>query len=539
MLLSRTAISPTTAWWSTLPRTLLLVLAPLVSSVAAAQVVPRHTMELEVGSPAQQVAVDGTSMDNGYGAVFVPSRSRPELEPQVRVYLGDSVVARGPTGRRLPLPAGQYRVAIGQGPQGWRPATTAVVYPSETTIADGFFGSLRVTAVDPAGRSVAVPYTIVSADGYRIYGPTDTTDDDEYASTRTWILTPGSYRIVPSNGPTGRIGTVSTVISRDQRARVRLLVDGEGEVVGSEPGDFEPTLRDAAWRFRWTVGGSGALGQSHGQLNGFSGDSMRVDLFSDMGVTYDRLPHLLRFALTVEQGWVGFTRPLGQDLPLQKLDDLLRFESEYTFRLTRVLGPYVRATLRTALLPRTVTADRDYAIITTGLSGREHASSLDRGDSLTLLNAFSPLTTQEGAGMSFTPWESRAFRVGLSVGVAARQSLYRGEGRYLVSAGGGTARLLALDDSFEWGPEAGAWFRWRLGRWVVLRVRAEAFVSIDAALSGDFGVRPVFQLVGSAGVRLTDWASIVYSATLHRDELAIEDMQFRHALNLQLQYSLF
>ncbi|MCA9565338.1 MAG: hypothetical protein KC561_17690, partial [Myxococcales bacterium] len=249
---------------------LAVVMLCLCALSASAQEPRRHVEEYEAGSTSQQLAVDDEPVDIGQGAIFVPSRSRSTLEPQVRVYLGDSLVARGPTGQRLALPAGQYRVAIGQGPYSWRPSAAVAVYPDETTVADDFFGSLRVTAIGSNGEPVAVDYTLVSADGSRVYGPATTSDDLDYGETRTWILQPGTYRIVPGNRPLGTVGTITTVVSADQRARIRLLTNGEGDVVGSEPGDYESIATFSDWRLRWTIGGSGSLGQSSGQLNGFS-----------------------------------------------------------------------------------------------------------------------------------------------------------------------------------------------------------------------------------------------------------------------------
>ena len=511
----------------------------LWSTTVTAQTPQRHVEELEVGSVSQQMALDVTSIGYGDGAIFVPSRSRPELEPQVRVLWGDTVIARGPTGRRLPVPAGSYRVMIGQGPADWRATTTAVVQAGETTVVDDFFGSIRVTAVDPRGEPVAVRYTLVSADGYRMYGPTITSGNDVYEATRTWILAPGSYRIFPGGSPTGTTGTMATVVSSDQRARVRLLVDGEGEVVGSESGDYEAILSRSDWRFNWVVGGSGSFGQSSGQLNGFGGDSIRLELFSDLRVTFDRRPNLLRFAFGVEEGWVGFTRPFGRDLPFQKLDDFLRASLEYTFRASRIAGPYVRASLRTSILPNIVTSDRDYEIITTASDGSETTSQLAEAEEITLLDNFSPLIMQEGAGVSVTLWESRIFRLGLSSGIAARQAIYNREACYLTAREGDTLRLQELEDSFDWGPEANAWLRVRLGSWVVLRFEAESFVPMDAVLSSDQVFRLLFQGTGTASLRLTGWASLVYSATLHRDDAAIEELQFRHSLNLRFQHSIF
>lgn len=507
-------------------------------AAANAQAARRHARELEAGSAAQQLTLDPTPLRAGEGAVFVPSRSRPELEPQVRVVLGDTVVARGPTGQRLVVPPGQYRVLVGQGPDGWRASMDVAVRAGETTVADGFFGSLRVTAADPDGQAAAVQYTVVSADGYRVYGPADTSADAEYGATRTWLLLPGSYQIIPGNRTSGRAGAVAVVASADERARVRLLLDTDGSVVGSEPADFESIVTRRDWRLRWVIGGSGSLGRAQGQLNGFEGDSLRLDLFTELGVTYDRGPHLGRLELGLQQGWVGFARPFGRDLPFEKLDDALRAELSYTYRLSGVVGPYARATLLTSLFSRTVTADRGYTLVTRERDGSETVGALRDGEELTLLEGFSPLIAQEGAGLGITVWESRALGAGFGAGVAARQTRYDGEARYFEERSGDEVRLVALGDADDWGPEGNAWLRLQAGSWVALRAQVDTFVAVDA-LRSDEPLRPLFRATGSVSLRLSSWASLVYDAALHRDDAAIEDLQFRHGLNLRLQYAIF
>lgn len=505
---------------------------------ASAQAARRHARELEAGAASQQVALDPTPLRAGEGAVFVPSRSRPELEPQVRVMRGDTLVARGATGQRLVVPPGQYRVLVGQGPEGWRASSDVIVRAGETTVADGFFGSLRVTAVAPDGEPAAVQYTLVSADGYRVYGPADTSSEGDYGETRTWLLLPGSYQVIPGNRTRGRDGAVAVVVSADERARVRLLLGADGTVVGSEPGDYEAIATRRDWRLRWVVGGSGSLGRASGQLNGFQGDSVRLDLFTELGATYDRGPHLGRLELGLQQGWVGFARPFGRDLPFEKLDDSLRAEASYTYRLSGVVGPYARATLLTSLFPHTVTADRGYTLVTRESDGSETVEALLSGEELTLLEAFSPLITQEGAGLGITIWESRVFGAGFGAGVAARQTRYAGDARYFEERSGDEVRLIALEDASDWGPESNAWLRLQAGRWVALRAQVDAFVAVDA-LRSDAPLRPLFRASGSVSLRLSSWASLVYDAALHRDDAAIEALQFRHGLNLRLQYAIF
>jgi len=103
----------------------------------------------EVADTQTQLALDLTPVPSGMGAIFVPSATRPELEPQVHIYAGDERVATAAIGRRIAVPPGRYTVIVGQGPMPWRPRTEIEVEAGQTTVTPDFFATLRVLAIDP------------------------------------------------------------------------------------------------------------------------------------------------------------------------------------------------------------------------------------------------------------------------------------------------------------------------------------------------------------------------------------------------------
>ena len=330
------------------------------------------TVNNEVGTAQDQLTLDLTRLSAGSGAVFVPSLSRPELEPSVRVFLGDQVVARGSTGRRLPLAPGRYRVVIGNGPPAWRASRDIVIAAGRTTVADRFVGALRVNAVSEVdGQPVTITYSLVSGDGERVYGPEDTTDDKGYDKTRTWLLKPGTYRLVPGSDPKTLRGASVVHIAPDQRARVRFLVDTVGDVMGLEPDDEPAPERRQDMRVDWVVGGSLAFGQADRQIGSFSGINARLEIFTDFGMAYDVANHLLKLQLQLAQSWVAVGAEYGRGLPFQKLDDEVRLELGYTYRIGRIFGPYVRATANTSILPTSLFPEQDYTVITREPDGSE------------------------------------------------------------------------------------------------------------------------------------------------------------------------
>ena len=492
----------------------------------------------EAGTPSQQLALDATKITSGDGAVFVPSWSRPELEPQVRVYLGDELVSRGPTGRRLVVPPGRYSVRIGQGPEGWRAVRNVTVKLGDTTVVNRLAGSLRVTAVDREGRPVALDYLIASADGHRIYGPETTAETHDYAATSTWVLPPGSYRIVPGSDASARAGVATLVIPRDERVRLRFVTNDSATVIGTEPGDTEVMERVDAWRVRWLIGGNFTFGQAREQLSSFSGMALRLDALTELDVNYESAGHALRFWLDLEQSWFAFDPDVGVEIPFQKLDDQLRFDITYAYRAITGVAPYVRLLARSALLPQELRSDSDLTVTTRAADGTETVRELERLKTLELMPAFSPAILQQGGGLDVTPWDSRFGGFGVKVGFAARETFYRGGGLWVSATGDGTVTLDTLVNRVDYGPEFGAFFRLRPSSWFDVRTDLDGFLSIeDAGVGNSAGF--TFNWSSTVSFRLAEWAAVVYRATVHRDDPALPEFQFRQSINLRFQYAIF
>lgn len=322
--------------------------ALFASSAALAEPAPPDLQA--VGDAATQLALDLTPVPAGMGALFVPSASRPNLEPPVHVLVGEDRVATATTGARIPLPPGEYTVRIGHGPAQWRPTRQVTVVAGQTAMVDGFFGALRVTAIDQLDRTKSQKYVVVSEDKQQVYGPETTSDSPAYRATRTWILAPGRYHIVLGKRASRERDRVAIPVGAGERLDYRLIVE-DGRLVRTEFGERALEARDERWRIDWVVGGSFGLDRAKGELSGFSGDAMRLGAFTRLEGGYDSGNHLALGRLSLDESWVGLEHTIGRGLPFQKLTDIVQVELFYNYRLGAVLGPYVSAQVRTALFP--------------------------------------------------------------------------------------------------------------------------------------------------------------------------------------------
>ncbi|MCB9735599.1 MAG: hypothetical protein H6745_23665 [Deltaproteobacteria bacterium] len=496
----------------------------------------------EVGDVDAQLALDVTPVPEGMGAIFVPSATRPELEPVVHVFAGDAGadrVATAPTGRRIPVPPGAYAVTVGQGPPEWRPRVTVTVEAGKTAVAPAFFGAVRVLAIDRYDHAVDTPYSVVSADGARVYGPERTSDSAAYRATRTWLLAPGNYYLVPGGDPDALDGRIALPVAAGARLAYRLVLDDAERVVRTEFPDRALVATESLWRLDWVLGGSFAFDRAENELAGFSGDALRLGAFTRLEVGVDAGDHLGVFKLGLDEDFVGLEHAFGRGLPFQKLTDLVTAEILYNYRLAEIVGPYVRVRGRTSFFATKLFPEDDATVTVQGPDGvARETFDVSGGDELGLMGSFSPAIVQESAGIGVTAWEDDVLSLRLRGGVAARQQFYGDGGRYLLSHADGAIVLRELDDVSKLGVEASVGLRLRFGSLLSIASSFDAF-SAFSELGGSDDFRPVFFWDSAATLRLNTWATLVYQIVVHRDDSRLDDLQIRQSLNLRFQVAIF
>jgi hypothetical protein len=145
---------------------------------------------------------------------------------------------------------------------------------------------------------------------------------------------------------------------------------------------------------------------------------------------------------------------------------------------------------------------------------------------------------QEGAGFG-TRYDFFGITVGLRAGAAMRQSFYGG-GQYVQGRSGSRLDLVALDDSFDYGAEASALAGFTLFKVLSVKSRLDLFVDSDQ-FEGFLGAtyRPIYRWDNIASLRLSRYASVVYTAVLKRDAAAVVPNQFAHTFRLRFQAAIF
>lgn len=493
--------------------------------------------ELSAPAPQDQLDEDLTPLPRGYGALFVPALTAGPLEPGVVVFHGADRVASGPTGNRIPLPPGDYVVAVGHGPDDGKPRQRVTVRAGVTTPVAPFYGALRVFVVNASGQRIDADYVLSGGAANRVFGPArfDAGDDN----VATWLLAPGQYRLGLGTRPDRDEDVVALTIAPGVVTRYQLVVD-DGHLLRTQFGEPPPqALTDDVWTVRWVVGGSGSLDRRSHQLTGFNGDMWMVDVFAKLSVGADLGNHASRLNLQLAQAFGGIETDDGADLPFRSLSSNVSAELTHHYRIAASpVAPYARVMVRSAFAETHFVPDDDVAIRTVDEDGvlvrRGEASENDR---VRLMKAFAPLAIQEGVGLSLAFIDSDVVTLDLRGGPALRQAYYR-QGRFVRDLSNGVLELERIDDTNRLGLEVTAAAGLRIARSVSYETHFDSFIPYKQVL-GDNDFKPVFYWDNTFVAKLSRLASVVYSFSLSRGEVVLPNLTLTHGLALRFQHASF
>jgi len=484
-----------------------------------------------------QLDEDVTPLPAGMGALFVPSLTDAALEPVVLVFSGPDRVAAGRTGERIVVPPGTYKVVVGQGPRAGRAAAEVKVLDGITAPVPAFFGALRVVLVNEDGHREPGTYVIATADGRDVYGPAEAPIGEEATNAMTWLLPPGSYTFALGKDPNSRRDAFAFRVTEGATVRYRIVLDDD-HILRTEFGDTDFIERKGIWRLRWVLGGTATLSSQESQFTGLNGSSAQLGAFSRLEAGLDTGNHLALLRFNVDESFLGLDSAYGADVPLRSVVNEAEAELLYNYRMGGILGPYARGLARTSFFEDHYFPDQDVLMLTRSESGElVQRSEASVGDRVRLFQEFAPFTLQEGVGLGLTFVDTKSVSLMVRGGAAARQAMYRG-GRFIQSRDGATINLVRLDDNDRIGGELTAIAAFRINDTFAYESRFDSFIPSEQVVDGKT-FKPIFRWDNTVPLRLSRAASLVYTFSLRRDELAIDDLQTLQGLAVRFQHVLF
>lgn len=372
--------------------------------------------------PEVQLEADEVLLGMGEGAVFVPSMTHGRLEPRVSV--ADSsgrFVSIGPSGRRLRLKPGAYKLSVGSGSEDQRMEIPVEVRDGETTVAPASWSGLTIATISVDRQHFRGEYKLVRQDRFQSYGDGFGQTEDRLSDLPTWILPPGVYKITGlASGADDLTNFVTVRLLPGEWTEFTLVMDGDKVVGGGTITQAATESRREDWLFGADLGGS--VSWTREKLSRQANIRTTTNL---AGYTQLRLRREKDAWLTTSRlQFVGGATKTGEDNWKIAPDEVVA-QVFAVRRVTPRVGPYGRLVGTSHLLPSDIDLSTTSSVPLLLFVRDPESGRLERrvpgGASWEVASSFAPLELRQGLGLNVEAVQTRPLEISLQAGLASRQ----------------------------------------------------------------------------------------------------------------------
>jgi hypothetical protein len=490
-------------------------------------------------STEEQVAADQTAIPSGQGAVFVPTVSKAADEPEVLLFAGDDKVAAGRTGVRIPVAPGSYTLRVGSGPPRQMLALPVSVLAGETTIADVTWAGLKIEVVDTQNIPNRGTYEIIRSEDREVFGIGYGADTLQGEPLRTWLLSPGLYRIVRT-GETyrARRDFATVFLPEGSLVHFKLVIDpdtgdfrGAGIVEPSEMG-IQTAGATSDWTHRATVSGAANVGSTDNFVGRPNQSTIGATVFLDAYSTYENGPHFFAGIFELEEGFVQIDPERGAKLPTQRTQDRLRVDALYTRFINDRWGPYASFGVLTNVFPAETLVTDPISVAFNRLDGSRQVFDFAANEQYETASGFGSLRLREGFGINVRLLRSDRASINWRGGIGFRQNRFKDafvESDLIATP---EIDLFEIDSFNEKGLETVLTGNVRVARRLSYITDLEVFADVDH--TGD----PTIDWRNTLSLRLSRFLSLDYTYDLLDFPQVTSKTQTRQNLLLRASFDL-
>ena len=486
----------------------------------------------------------------GMGGIFVPRFTEANDEPDVEIMSPDGIsIKSGEPGQTFSVEPGKYYVLIGSGSHKQRLVRQVEVTESKTTPVIPDWSGLTIETVDSTTIAFRGEYELVRIDEFEPYGRGFGADPELGEKAKTWILRPGTYKILGRGEGYNTLRNFITVRLLPGELVNVLLIQRPTDmaIISGGTVDVIPGKRIAShWKYGVNIGGNlqftGEIDRKVEQNALISVLSLRTTLW----LRYNHMPFEWESSLLLDE---------GLNLAETNFDDVVtapddfRIISLFIYRFLSWMGPYGRTELRTNLLPNRIRLDetkKRFCIIDSDLTGYRFESS----SSFRYKPSFCPLKLDVDAGANVDMVNLRFLELKVRGGVGS--SLNDFPDRYELSTFDRFAHLnldtagvkacmimfpLKATRNFEFGPQGSATGNLRIGRMGTASGELRVFAPIAPEMRL---TRPDFDLTATVSWRLARALTLDYDYTFTLNQPEDRNAQVdysTHKIYLRFSYS--
>jgi hypothetical protein len=302
---------------------------------------------------------------------------------------------------------------------------TVEVVEGATTVVKPDWSGLVIEVINQSRAEIREYYELLDLSTGVSYGIGQGIEEGLDEKLRTWILLPGTYKVVKPGD------NVNTVINF---GTIRLL-PGElvhtNLVIDSKTGNFQgfgritdvrqgPRL-DRRWETRSELSGNALLNYVPSSVSGLESNTnftATVQWLTD--ARYEWRNHVIPVWSNIEEGL-----SLQGKSDLRKYIDRAELRLTYIYRLTDYINPYIRFGVETSFFKTSHRFDNPTTYVVHDAKG-DSLRTVQDADRINLAGALSPISLKQGLGITSTLVKTVPANLTLRSGYGARQTYPRG-----------------------------------------------------------------------------------------------------------------
>jgi len=372
--------------------------------------------------PNDQILTETVDDQLAFGRLFVPVMSVSDWEPYVRIYdsVNNTVMGEYRPGKSIFLKPGKYTLLFGSSDD---PIDMIqkhfTISEHQTTIIEPDWSGLIVNVINENMEQVRYGYEIMHMGSGISAGTKYSKDESSFNDINsTWILPPGKYKIVKQGEQYNTITNFTTVkLNAGELTEMTVVINDIQNFIGAgEIGLLEKfDKRKKAWRNILNLKGSVTFRSYNDEIE----EENKTDILSkakaDNKFIYDLKPYYLNFRQVLNE---EFNKQDAIKEFRVSLDEL-KFTNTAIYYFNKVFGFYGEINLDTKIFPNNY---YDISADSVRINSRNGTSILSGIDKFKLSDSFTPVSTEESAGLNFTFIKSSASELYLRAGFGFKQN---------------------------------------------------------------------------------------------------------------------
>lgn len=414
--------------------------AYIVIALLLGNVLPLPAQESTWESPpvSVQLEIDDTLVPIGKGAVFVPSMTDPDNEPVYGVLAKGKIVQDSKTGHRITLAPGTYTVVYGSGTKDQMMKKSVQVIEGATTVVTPDWAGLAIEVINESRLEIRDYYELLDMESGVSFGIGQGIEEGLDEKLRTWILPPGTYKIVKPGDNANAVINFGTIrLLPGELVNTSLVIDSDtGNFLGF--GRLSSIRLGASrlkhkWNVRSELSGNALLNYTPSSTSGLeSNTNFTATMQWLTDARYESGNHIIPIWSNIEEGL-----SLQESNDIRKYIDKAELRLTYIYRLNDYINPYMRFGVESSFF-RTFHRFDDPSTYHEIDSRGDTVRVVTDAKEIKLSNAFSPVYLKQGFGVTSTLVRTVPANVTLRSGFGARQTyarnafIYNSESKVLV-----------------------------------------------------------------------------------------------------------